>query len=214
MFQAADNLHARLTHELSRHVDPLCAAVLQPLLSYWIMCQCADDPHAVLCRAFAADMFQAADNLHARLTHELSRHVDLLELVEAAQAVGHLMFNMTPAQRRSLGHLQKVWGDRISGAGGGVRSGCCGLAAISLQGCGAPYVQHDAIPMVGARTPAEVMSGSMGLQGLQQGTCDTCRTQVDAGMDDSMSLYGEVLLKWTECMQSSHHNSPGGTVKH
>jgi hypothetical protein len=123
MFQAADNLHARLTHELSRHVDPLCAAVLQPMLSYWIMCQCADDPHAVLCRAFAADMFQAADNLHARLTHELSRHVDLLELVEAAQAVGHLMFNMTPAQRRSLGHLQKVWGDRISGAGGGVRSG-------------------------------------------------------------------------------------------
>jgi hypothetical protein len=33
-------------------------------------------------------MYQAADNLHARLTHELSKHVELLELVEAAQAAG------------------------------------------------------------------------------------------------------------------------------
>lgn len=53
-------------------------------------------------------MYQAADNLHARLTHELSRHVELLELVEAAQAAGHLVFNMTPAQRKSLEHLHKV----------------------------------------------------------------------------------------------------------
>lgn len=53
-------------------------------------------------------MYQAADNLHARLVHELSRHVELLELVEAAQAAGVLMFNMTASQRRSLEHLQKV----------------------------------------------------------------------------------------------------------
>jgi hypothetical protein len=40
------------------------------------------------CHGIAADMYQAADNLHARLTHELSRHVEMLELVEAAQAAG------------------------------------------------------------------------------------------------------------------------------
>lgn len=56
----------------------------------------------------AADMYQAADNLHARLTHELSRHVELLELVEAAQAAGHLVFNMTAGQRKALEHLHKV----------------------------------------------------------------------------------------------------------
>jgi hypothetical protein len=53
-------------------------------------------------------MYQAADNLHARLTHELSRHVELLELVEAAQAAGQLNFNMTPSQRRSLEQLFRV----------------------------------------------------------------------------------------------------------
>lgn len=35
-------------------------------------------------------MYQAADNLHARLIHELSKHVELLELVEAAQAAGRV----------------------------------------------------------------------------------------------------------------------------
>jgi hypothetical protein len=53
-------------------------------------------------------MFQAADNLHARLVHELSRHAELLELVEAAQAAGHLSFNMTTQQRTALGNLHKV----------------------------------------------------------------------------------------------------------
>lgn len=53
-------------------------------------------------------MYHAADNLHARLTHEMSRHVDLLVLVEASQAAGSLNFNMTPAQRTQLERLVKV----------------------------------------------------------------------------------------------------------
>lgn len=72
---------------LSRSEVPLCCALSTPA---------------------AADMFEAADNLHARLIFELSRHVELLELVEAAQAAGHLVFNMTAGQRKSLERLHHV----------------------------------------------------------------------------------------------------------
>jgi hypothetical protein len=53
-------------------------------------------------------MFQAADNLHARMTHEVSRHADVLDLVEAAQAAGQLNFNMTAGSRIQLERLYKV----------------------------------------------------------------------------------------------------------
>lgn len=56
----------------------------------------------------AGDMFQAADNLHARMTHEVSRHADVLDLVEAAQAAGQLNFNMTAGSRIQLERLYKV----------------------------------------------------------------------------------------------------------
>lgn len=53
-------------------------------------------------------MYHAADNLHARLSHETSRHADLVVLVEASQAAGALNFNMTSGQRTQLERLVKV----------------------------------------------------------------------------------------------------------
>lgn len=62
------------------------------------------------CGAAAADLYHAAENLHARRRHEMEKHGELVELVESARAAGQLNFNMTDSQRRALERLGKVTG--------------------------------------------------------------------------------------------------------
>lgn len=59
-------------------------------------------------RAAAApdDLFQAAANLHGRLTHEMDQAAELVALVDAAKAAGALTFNLTDGQRRTMERLQ------------------------------------------------------------------------------------------------------------
>jgi hypothetical protein len=75
---------------------------------------CSSSCRLVSCTAgwlsTADDLYQAAVNLHSRLTYEMEQQAELVELVEAARAAGALNFNVTDGQRRTLERLARVTG--------------------------------------------------------------------------------------------------------
>ncbi|KAF5840075.1 hypothetical protein DUNSADRAFT_17810 [Dunaliella salina] len=57
---------------------------------------------------FSTNLYRAAGNVWARLQHELAKNKELLDLVEEAQIVGQLTFNITHEQKLKLGALQRT----------------------------------------------------------------------------------------------------------
>mmetsp|Transcript_6773 Transcript_6773/g.18176 ORF Transcript_6773/g.18176 Transcript_6773/m.18176 type:complete len:686 (+) Transcript_6773:251-2308(+) len=57
---------------------------------------------------FSTNLYRAAGNVWARLQHEMAKNKELLDLVEEAQIVGQLTFNITQEQRLKLGALQRT----------------------------------------------------------------------------------------------------------